>query len=171
MSMVMPIVHILRRLEEGFLAALLLAMILLACLQIFLRLFFDSGLIWIDPLLRHLVVWGGFFGAVLAVSKNKHISLDISQFLLPAGYAVWLKVAGRVSGFFVCAVLTYASCIFLQSEIEFGGGDFLLLPSWAWNLVFPLAFGAMSLRFLLSAFSPRSAEAAVIARDRFDEPA
>ncbi len=165
------ILSILRRLEEGFLAALLLVMILLSCLQIFLRLFFDSGLIWIDPLLRHLVVWGGFFGAVLAVSRNKHISLDISEFLLPARYIVWLRLVARMSGCLVCAVLTYASCLFLQSEMEYGSGDFLLLPSWAWSLVFPLAFAAMSLRFLLAALSPRTAGASITAEECFDEPA
>jgi len=165
------IVHILRRLEEGFLAGLLLVMILLSCLQILLRLFFDSGLIWIDPLLRHLVVWGGFFGAVLAVSRNKHISLDISEFILPVRYGVWLRFFGRLSSCVVCALLTYASCLFLLSEMEFGGGTLLLLPSWVWSLVFPLAFAAMALRFLISALSPHSTGASISAKDPFNERA
>jgi len=46
-----------RKMEECALSLLLCAMILLSCLQIFLRQFFDSGLLWADPLLRHLVVW------------------------------------------------------------------------------------------------------------------
>jgi hypothetical protein len=37
--------------------------------------------------------------------------------------------------------------------MEFGGMALLTLPSWAWNLVFPLAFALISLRFLAAALA------------------
>jgi TRAP-type C4-dicarboxylate transport system permease small subunit len=40
--------------EEAFLCLLLVAMILLACVQIFLRTFYSSGILWADPLLRYM---------------------------------------------------------------------------------------------------------------------
>ena len=47
--------------EETFLCLLLFSMILLACVQIFLRFFFSGGFAWADPLLRYMVLWAGFF--------------------------------------------------------------------------------------------------------------
>lgn len=151
------IVKILHHFEEIALMTILIVMILLSCLQISLRLFFDSGLIWIDPLLRHLVVWGGLLGAMLAVSRGKHISLDISAFLLAENQVKMLKTLGQISGSVVCGVLTYASVSFLHNEMEYGGSVFLGVPSWGWNLIFPLAFAVMSLRFFLAPFVQKPA--------------
>ncbi|MEE4242730.1 MAG: TRAP transporter small permease [Desulfopila sp.] len=137
--------------EELLLALLLTAMAGLSCIQIFLRLFFDSGLIWIDPLLRSLVVWSGLLGAMLAVSRNKHISIDISEHLLPENVLTPLRILIQIFSCCVCAFLTYASLLFLQSEMEFGGTFLLALPAWIWNLIFPFAFAVMACRFLFAA--------------------
>jgi TRAP-type C4-dicarboxylate transport system permease small subunit len=140
---------LIRRAEELILSLLLSAMIVLSCLQIILRQFFDSGLPWADPLLRYLVVWGGFLGAVLAVSMGKHIALDIlSNFLSPAVK----KSASIVTQLFsaiVCGFLTYASWLFILNEMQFGSTPLLSIPSWCWNLIFPIAFAAMTLRYAI----------------------
>jgi len=49
--------------EQVVLTILILGMIALSMAQIVLRNFFHTGLIWIEPLLRHLVLWIGFTGA------------------------------------------------------------------------------------------------------------
>ncbi len=137
--------------EELLLALLLTAMAGISFIQIFLRLFFDSGLIWADPLLRYLVVWGGLLGAMLAVSRGKHISMDLSEYLLPAKILAPLRLLIQLFSFCVCAFLTYASWLFLRSEMEFGGTFLFQLPSWIWNLIFPFAFAVMACRFLFAA--------------------
>jgi TRAP-type C4-dicarboxylate transport system permease small subunit len=135
------------RLEEGFLCLLLITMILLACLQIALRLFFSGGLLWADPLLRALVVWSGMFGAAVATKQGKHISLDIISYLVPAHLRPWLQLAIHLFSALVSAALTWAAVLFVRNEAAFGGTTLLSLPSWAWNLVFPLAFGLITCRF------------------------
>lgn len=138
-----------KRLEEGFLCLLLLAMILLSCSQIFLRDFFDGGGLWIDPLLRYLVLWAGMFGAAVATRHSKHISIDITSHLLPAHLLPWLRLLLNLFGAGICGVLTYASVIFVINEASFGEASGILnLSSWQMNLVFPLAFGLMACRFL-----------------------
>ena len=47
--------------EAAFVCFLLVAMVLLACVQIFLRTFYSSGIFWADPLLRYMVIWAGLF--------------------------------------------------------------------------------------------------------------
>jgi len=139
-------------LEETFLCLLLSSMILLACVQIFLRFFFAGGFAWADPLLRYMVLWAGLFGAAVATKKGKHISIDIISHLLPDSYKPWLQALLNLFSAGVCSVLTYAAITFVRDEATYGGRRLLEIPSWGLNLVFPIAFGIITLRFLFLTF-------------------
>ena len=138
--------------EETFLCLLLTSMIILACVQISLRFFFSGGFTWADPLLRHMVLWAGLFGAAVATKKGKHISIDIISHLLPDRYKPWLQAVLNFFSAGVCCVLTYAAINFVRDE-ALGGRGLLHIPSWGLNLVFPIAFGIISLRFLILTFN------------------
>lgn len=139
--------------EETFLCLLLSAMIILACTQIFFRFFFSEGFVWADPLLRYLVLWAGLFGAVVATKSGQHITVDILSHLLPATFKRWLQAGLNLFSAGVCIVLTYAAVNFVRDEALYGGRGLLHIPSWGLNLVFPIAFGFISLRFLILTFS------------------
>ena len=142
--------NFLNRLEELFLCLLLLAMIGLSCTQIILRDFFSTGFIWADPLLRHMVIWAGLFGADIATRKKKHIAIDIISYLIPPQYEAWLLALIHLFSATVCTALTYAAVVFIKNEAAFGGSrEILGIPSWGMNLAFPVAFGLISLRFLI----------------------
>jgi len=140
--------HVVAWLEEGILCLLLFAMILLACWQIIIRDFFSGGHVWIDPLLRHLVLWVGLLGAALATRKGKHIAIDLASYMASKRVMPWIKLAGDLFSTLVSAALTVAAIIFVRNEIQFNGGPLLAIPSWCWNLIFPLAFGMICIRFL-----------------------
>lgn len=131
------------------LCLLLVAMIGLACLQIVLRTFFSGGLLWADPLLRYLVLWSGLLGAVLATSRGNHIALDLAGYLIPDRLQPIVQLAAHLFSIVVAAILTWASVLFIKSEIEFGYAALFNLPGWFWNLIFPLAFGLITLRYLI----------------------
>lgn len=139
--------------EETFLCLLLTSMILLACVQIFLRFFFSGGFTWAEPLLRYMVLWAGLFGAAIATKKGKHISIDILSHLLPDRYKPWLQALLNFFSACVCSALTYAAINFVRDEATYGGRGLLQIPSWGLNLVFPIAFGIISLRFLILTFN------------------
>lgn len=145
------VVRFLNRAEETFLCLLLLAMILLACIQIYLRTFYASGILWADPLLRYLVIWAGLFGAAVATKQAKHISIDIVSHLLPEKYLPWLGTLVNLFSAVVCGVLTYAAVRFVRDEALYGGRGVLDIPSWQLNLVYPVAFGIIGGRFLFLA--------------------
>ena len=136
-------------LEEAFLCGLLSGMIILACVQIFLRFFFSSGFVWADPLLRYMVLWAGLFGAAVATKQGKHITIDIISHMLPEQYQSWLQALLNLFATGVCSILTYAAVIFVRDEAAYGGRALLDIPSWGLNLVFPLAFCIISFRFLI----------------------
>ena len=141
--------NILAWLEETFLCLLLSGMILLACVQIFLRFFFSSGFLWADPLLRYMVLWAGLFGAAVATKQGKHITIDVISHMLPEQYQSWLQALLNLFATGVSTTLTYAAIIFVRDEATYGGRALLDIPSWGLNLIFPLAFGIISFRFLI----------------------
>lgn len=144
-----PLLRLLDKGENLVLCLLLTTMILLACVQIILRTFFASGLLWADPLLRYLVLWCGLLGAVTATSQGKHIALDITGNLLPEKIEPWITFITYVFCTLAAGGLTWAGWRFWQSEIEFGGSGPLSLPLWFWNSIFPIAFGCIALKYLL----------------------
>lgn len=137
------------RLEEQLLCLMLAAMVVLACLQIFLRYVYSSGLLWIDPLLRYLVLWCGLIGALSATSQGKHIALDLTAGRLPAAVEPWLMLLIQLFSLLASAGLTWAGGLFLRGEIAAGGSGPLALPLWFWNGIFPLVFGLMAVKYLL----------------------
>jgi TRAP-type C4-dicarboxylate transport system permease small subunit len=107
--------------EEAFLCLLLVAMILLACVQIFLRTFYSSGILWADPLLRYM------------------------QFM------PWLRVLLNFFSASVCVLLTSAAIKFVRDESFYGGRGILDIPSWGLNLIYPVSFAIIAGRFLILA--------------------
>lgn len=136
------------QIEEIFISFLLLAMIFLASLQIFMRISFDSGLVWADPLLRHLVLWVGMLGAALATRYGKHITIDVFSHLLPVRGAFWLNLFLNIFAAVVCGFLTWSAFLFIKNEIAFASGRELIgISVWVLNLIFPFSFALMAVRF------------------------
>ena len=143
---------IVNRLENIVLSTILVAMILLACSQIFLRTFFASGLLWADPLLRYLVLWSGLLGAVAATGQGKHIALDIFGEKIPPAITPWLALLTHIFCCLVSSGLTWAAIIFIKGELEFSSAGPLSLPLWFWNVIFPLAFLLMAVKYLFLSY-------------------
>ena len=143
--------RLLERLEEAVLLLLIAAMIILACVQIVLRDVWGGGLSWADPLLRVMVLWAGLLGAVVATKMDKHISIDLASHLLPKGILRWLRVLRYLFATGVCLVLTWVAADFVRQEALQGNGQEMAgFASWQLNLIFPIAFAGIALRFLIS---------------------
>ena len=135
-------------LEETVLLLLMGTMIVLACSQILLRNLFAITLLWADPLIRHLVLWSGFIGALIATRADKHIKIDAAMRLFSPRQRNLLQGFTNLFSAAICLLLTWISIRFLLGERSFGGSAFLAISTWQVQLIFPLTFSAMSLRFL-----------------------
>jgi C4-dicarboxylate transporter DctQ subunit len=147
----------LHRAEDLLLAGLLLALLLLAVAQIALRLLFDTGLEWAEPMSRAGVLWLALLGALGATRARKHIAIDALPRVLPprAQRVAW--VISHLAAAVIAATLAWlgAGMVGLEREapVPFVAG----IASWVPMLVFPAGFGLMALRFLLVAVLPPSA--------------
>jgi TRAP-type C4-dicarboxylate transport system permease small subunit len=140
--------RIVRRLEDLSLMLLLGAMILLAGLQIVQRNFLATGWIWVDELLRILVLWLGLVGAVIATRSDRHITIDVLSRWLPAAVQQPLKVLVELFAGGVCAVLCWHGIRFVQVERSFGATLLGEYPAWLAQAIIPIAFGLMAARYL-----------------------
>jgi TRAP-type C4-dicarboxylate transport system permease small subunit len=140
------------RVEQTLLVTFLGFMVILAFLQIVLRNFFFTGLDWGDSLLRNLVLWVGFIGATLATKEGKHINIDIASRWLPSLGKNIATLFTHLFSFFICCALTYAALKFIKNEVEMGNKAFLNIPAWIPEMILPITFGLMTLRFGLRSF-------------------
>lgn len=138
---------ILSAFENVLLCLLLATMLSLSLVQIALR-FQDSGLFWIDPLLRLLVLWAGLMGAVAASRDKQHIAIDLFSRFIPGLYQRLLQFFLSLFSSSVCLGLAWVSLRFVRDEATYGGRAIVSIPPWLQYSIFPLAFLLMGLHFL-----------------------
>ena len=140
----------LSRVEKFFVVIMLSVMILLAFLQIVLRNAFSTGISWGDPIVRYLVLWVAFIGASLATKEEKHITIEVFSRWLSANRASYLKLLSQLVSAIICGLLTFAGSTFIRNEAQMGGVAFLKIPNWIPEMIIPITFALMTLRFLIS---------------------
>jgi tripartite ATP-independent transporter DctM subunit len=133
--------------ERALVAFLLLAMVLLPAASTVSRRLLGRELPGSSVLAQHITLWVGFLGALLATASGRHLALSTLD-VVPAG---WPRRSARVFGLAVsaatCALLAWASLQLVEAEWEgFGVVAFGIRVAWS-QLVMPLGFAVMTLRF------------------------
>lgn len=153
-SLVQSLIKILHKLESGMLALILFLLILLAAYQVLARNFFDSGLLWGDGFVRVAVLWVTLIGAMVASRTDDHIRMDVVSRYLPQGMR---HLAQRLTALFtaiVCGLFAWHSLVFIRYEYEDGTLAFGAIPAWVCELIMPLGFTVMALRYVLHMIFP-----------------
>ncbi len=146
-SPISRVVSFFHRAEDIFLCLMLTAMIFMAFGQIVLRNVFQETIVWGDAFLRHLVLWVGLFGAVVATRSDRHITIDLASRFMPPRGAAAVRVVTDAFAAVACGLIAHASSKFILSEMESGGKAFGSVPTWVGELIIPVAFFMMALRF------------------------
>lgn len=147
-----PIARALRALaaiEDNLLVFILVALIVMAAAQIFLRNVLGAGIMDMDSVMRLMVLWLGMFGAVVASRKKKHINVDVLSPRLPKKARELVAIA---MDFFTAGV-SIAIAIFASSllaiEWQSGATVFASVPSWLAVAILPISFGLISFHYVL----------------------
>lgn len=136
----------------GWLLVFLLGlMIIMAFGQVVLRNFFHSSIEWGDIFLRHLVLWLGWLGAVIATGEGRHLRIEFLSKLVPAKIRKIFSVIGSIFAAGICVLLTQAAVSFVQLEIESAAILILDLPSWYFIIILPIGYAMVAFRFLVRA--------------------
>lgn len=141
------IISALNKIEDSLLVVILTSMIALAVFQIVSRNLFSDGVVWIDPLLRTLVLWVGLSGAIVATRQDNHIRIDVFTKYFPGS---WLSNIHRMVYLFtllICLLIAWHAARFVYSEYEYGTIAFAAVPAWLAASIIPLSFFLIALRY------------------------
>jgi TRAP-type C4-dicarboxylate transport system permease small subunit len=133
--------------ENALLIGMLALMVGLAAAQIFFRNFLDMSIFGADQMLRLLVLWVAFLGAIAASREGKHIHVDAIARWLPDRVKSGVVAMTDLFTLVVCLVLAWQSLRFMQSARESGEMAFGSLPVWVAELILPLGFTLIALRY------------------------
>lgn len=145
------LLRVLAIVEDGLLVVLLGGLIVLAGAQIALRNLLDTSLLWADPALRVMVLWVGMIGAVVATRFDKQISVDVVSRFMPGRWKAATRVITDLFTAAVSLALAWHSARLLLGDRA--GGTMVVgsVPLWVGELVLPVAFGVIGLRYVVYA--------------------
>ena len=145
--------------EIAVITLLLATLVVVGVLQIILRNTMHTGILWADPLMRHIVLWLGTLGASLATSKLRHINIDVFSRLLPPKLAVLRRTLIYLATATAAFVLGIAALRLVVDERAFGEAAFLGLDTWMLQVVLPISFFLICYRSLVNLFLGREPRA------------
>ena len=133
--------------ENALLIGMLALMVGLAAAQILFRNLFDMSIFGADHMLRLLVLWVAFLGAVAASREGKHIHVDAIARWLPVRVKSGVVALTDLFTLGVCLVLAWQALRFMHSARISGEMVFGTLPVWIAAFILPLAFTLIALRY------------------------
>ncbi|HEC12014.1 MAG TPA: TRAP transporter small permease [Acidiferrobacteraceae bacterium] len=139
------------QLEDIFLVGFLVLTIVLASLQILLRNFFDTGIIWGDSFLRIAVLWIGMLGAMYASRDDRHISIDIGMRFLSAHIKPYVQALVFIFTAVICTIVFWYGLQLVLLELEDGQYGFARIPVWLCESIIPFAFMVIAIRYFVAA--------------------
>ena len=147
--------------EKAAVVGLIFLMVALSFLQVLLRIIFHSGIVWLDPLLRHMVLWAGLTGAALAARYSRHFALEAFGKLAPKAFHRPLEIFSSLFTVAASGLLFYAAWKFIRDEFAAGSvafyiNDLSVKGGWA-ELIIPLAFALIAFHALAGIFRPADA--------------
>lgn len=151
---IVRLIKAVNKIEDWLLISMLATMVILAVTQIVYRNFSGGGVAWIDPLLRMLVLWVALSGAVIASRTDNHIRIDFFAKYISGKYYFYIKRVVHAYCVVICAVIAWYSIKFVQMDYEYETVAFAGVPAWITELIIPVAFGLMALRYFLLFLSP-----------------
>jgi TRAP-type C4-dicarboxylate transport system permease small subunit len=141
------------RVEIIILALLIGGLIFFGCMQIFLRNFYNRGIFWAEPLMRHIVLWLGCLGGAYATTRMRHINIDVFSRLLKGRVKALRNFIIYIATAWASFVLGIAALRLVIDERSYGETAFLGIETWLLQAVLPFAFFLISYRCLLNLFA------------------
>jgi len=106
-------------------------------------------IVWLDDLLRMLLIWLVYLGAVSLCFHNDHITMDVIYARLPPAVRRALDIAIAVLGIWLCGYITKIGMDSMLREIGYGTlSPSGYLPAWPQSLAIPLCFALMTVAYL-----------------------
>ncbi len=137
-----------RRAENIPIVLVLALMVLLPCVEIFLRKFFNSGIPASTPIVQHLVLAVGMLGGALAARDKRLLSLSTLTQVLKPVVRRWAQVFGNAFAAVITVCLAKAAFDFVVAS---RGRNIILgfgIPVWTVQALLLIGFAVIAIRLL-----------------------
>ncbi|MCI0339878.1 MAG: TRAP transporter large permease subunit [Planctomycetales bacterium] len=138
---------LLRRAEDGLAAGALLLMAALPVLELLLRKTVGTGIPGSIGYVENLTLWVAFLGAMVASREKGHLSLSTGVQFLPAPWKRVTATAAALASVAVATGLAWASLELVKATMPSPMAIAGWLREWHVQLVLPVSFAVMALRF------------------------
>lgn len=110
----------LEQIEEYFVFASLLLMVIIVFVNVVGRFIFNFSFTWSEEAARYLMIWATFVAASLGVKKGSHITLDILTVYLPEKANRIIRAISYLLSMVYCVLLLFIGVPFIMDMISNG---------------------------------------------------
>lgn len=136
-------------LEDFILVASVIALVVIALLQIALRNLADSGLPWAESATQMLVLWSALLGALRASRDGEHIAVDVLTHYVSGNTKRIMVATALLFSATVCLIAAWYSAEFVALERADGMTGLLEMPQWFYEAIIPATLALIGLRFVI----------------------
>jgi len=138
-----------QKLEEWFLVATMVVMVVLIFTQVITRYIFESSLSWSEEFARYVHIWQIWIGASFAIRKKEHIKVEAFKNLLNEKGRKVVELISLLLWFGLAVFLAIAGTDLITTM--FNRGQFspaMQMPMWTIYSAIPLGGLLMSIRLI-----------------------
>jgi len=139
--------RILNTAEEVIIRLLLVSTTLLVFIDVIMRFFFNTGLIWNQELTLHMSAWFVLFGTSYCLKVGAHIGMDAFISLFKPVVRRIMTAFGCVLGLIYCGLIIYGGWIYLSKMKRIGIElEDLPIPVWLAHGMLVVGFVFLTIR-------------------------
>ncbi|WP_163538462.1 TRAP transporter small permease [Gracilibacillus sp. YIM 98692] len=121
--------------------------------NVVLRYFFDSGVVWAEEAVRYIIIYIVMLGSSLAITKNEHIAVSIFETSSVKWFAHMIYALQNFASLAFTFIVTYLGWGIVESlRATSQISPAMQIPMWWVYLIFPLSTGLMSIRLIINIF-------------------
>jgi len=144
------------KIEKFLLVVFIILMIILSFYQLILRLFFHSGIIWMDIFLRYLVLNTAMISAALVTYYKKHFAMDAIFNFIDKKWHKKMKIISNtfvliISFFLIISAYKFVREEFINSSIAFTIGN-INIKAFIFQISIPISFFLIAFHTFLNYF-------------------
>jgi C4-dicarboxylate transporter DctQ subunit len=135
----------------AYFAAFLLAFIMVTiCIDVVLRYFFLSPMIWVTEVTEYSLLWVTFLGTAWLLRKKGHVIMDLVVNKIKPEHQAKLNIIMSLIGLIVCLLLTtYGIKVILNVfERQLLLSTILTPPAWIIFIVIPIGSFLLTIQFI-----------------------
>lgn len=141
--------NVIHRLEDIIISLSLIFIVVMVCVNVALRYFFSTGLLWSDEIIGYVFVLLGMIGAAAAIRDDTNIYMDILIVKLPPRCKPYLYVTVQLM---IAAVLVFftAACLKLVISNVDVRSPMNRIPMWIPYAAMPVGMVMMLFELIVS---------------------